>query len=61
MNFNGLSSESSRINLIAYLREQSGNPQPLPAPLAAEAPAEEAPAEEAPMEDAPATDEGGEE
>ena len=47
MNFNGLSSEESRINLIAYMRAQSNNPQPLPAPLADEAPAEDMATEEA--------------
>jgi len=52
MNFRGLSNPEQRINLIAYLRSLSNNPAALPAPLAAEAPAEDMPMDEAPAEDA---------
>lgn len=62
MSFAGLRNQEDRINLIAYMRSQSDDPLPLPAPRAAEEPAAEEPAAEeaapaeAPAEDAPAMD-----
>ena len=65
MSYAGMRSEEDRMNLIAYMRTLSEDPEPLPEPLAAEAPAEEAPAEDAamdetPMDDAAAEDAGAE-
>jgi len=46
MAFAGLKQQRQRLNILAYMREMSDNPPPLPEPLPEEAP-EEAPATEA--------------
>lgn len=60
MAFAGLTKDTDRADILAYLQTLSDSPVPFPeAPAASEAPASEAPASEAPAGEAPAPQSGG--